>query len=144
MKLPSWQIRTTLLIGTVGPPVASLILLAAIYLPYCAARSATFDASSFAVAYILFAVPVGYVFGIAPAMIAGALYCGALTAMTTRRPGVLVRACLGVIAGGLVGGFWFHAVLGPDSHAYGPVAALVLAVLALRWPPARTQQIPPG
>jgi hypothetical protein len=86
---------------------------------------------SFVVAFICFALPLGYVFGVVPALLAGVVYCGTLTAMATLRPGMLLRACLGAISGGLVGGVWFHAVVGPDSHGYGSVAALVVALLSL-------------
>jgi hypothetical protein len=136
MKLPSWQVRTTLLIATLGPPVASLIVMTATYLPYCAALNEPVDVPGFVVAFIFFALPVGYAFGVVPALLAGALYCGALTAMATLRPGMLLRACLGAISGGLVGGVWFHAVVGPNSHGYGSVAALVVVLLSLRQPPA--------
>ena len=139
MNLSSWQLRTTLLIAALGPPVASLIVMTATYLPYGAALHEPVDVPSFAVAYIFFALPVGYAFGVVPALLAGALYCVALTAMATPRPGMLLRACLGAISGGLVGGVWFHAVVGPDSHGYGSVAALVVTLLSLSQPPARTQ-----
>jgi hypothetical protein len=133
IKLP-WQVRTTLLVGIVGPPVASLILLTITYLPLLERLTAPVDVSSFVELYILFAVPVGYCFGVFPALLAGAIYCGALTAMATLRSGILPRACLAAISGGLVGGVWFHAVIGPDSQGYGSVAAFVLALISLRWP----------
>jgi hypothetical protein len=88
MKHPPWQVRTTLLIGTVGPTVASLILMPMIYLPHSAGRMQSFDVSWFAAAYMLFAVPIGYVFGAAPALLAGALYCGVLTAIAALRLGM--------------------------------------------------------
>jgi hypothetical protein len=132
MKLSSWQVRTTLLIATLGPPVASLIVMTATYLPYCAALKEPIDVSSFVVAFILFALPVGYAFGVVPALLAGAMYCGALTAMATLRPSMLLRACLGAASGGLVGGIWFHAVVGPASRGYGSVAALVVVLLLSR------------
>jgi hypothetical protein len=136
VSLGTWQVRTTLLIGTVGPPVASLILMPMIYLQHGAGRLQSFDVSWFAATYILFAVPVGYVFGVAPALLAGALYCGALTAMAAPRSGMLLRACLGAACGGLVGAVWFRCMIGPDWHGYGSVAALVATLLSLRRPPA--------
>jgi hypothetical protein len=105
--------------------------MTATYLPHCAALHEPVDVPSFVVAFILFALPVGYAFGVIPALLAGAMYCGALTAMARLRPGMLLRACLGAISGGLVGGVWFHAVAGPDSRGYGSVAALVVALLSL-------------
>ena len=135
MKLP-WQVRTTLLIGVVGPPIASLILLTVKYLPLLERRTHSVDLSGFIGLFIFFAVPVGYCFGVFPALLAGGIYCGALTAMATLRPGILPRACLGAISGGLVGGVWFHAVIGADSRGYGSIAAFVLALISLRWPRA--------
>jgi hypothetical protein len=102
---------------TVGPPVASLIVMTAAYLPYCAVLNEPIDVRCFVVAFIVFAVPLGYAFGVVPALLAGVMYCGGLTAIATLRPGMLLRACLGAISGGLVGGVWFHAVIGPDSAA---------------------------
>jgi hypothetical protein len=133
-KLP-WQVRTTLLIGIAGPPVASLILSTFKYLPLFEGREPV-DVSGFVAIFILFAVPIGYVFGAFPALLAGAIYCGALTAIASLRPGMLARACLGATSGGLVSGVWFHAMIGPDSRGYGSVAALVLALLSLCWPQA--------
>jgi hypothetical protein len=140
MNLSSWQVRTTLLIAALGPLVASLIVMTITYLPYGAALNEPVDVPSFVVAFIFFALPVGYTFGVVPALLAGAMYCGALTAVAILRPGMLLRACLGAISGGLVGGVWFHTVVGPDSHGYGLVAALVVALLSLRRPSARTWQ----
>jgi len=128
-----WQVRTTLLIATLGPPVASLIVMTATYLPYGAALHEPIDIPSFVVAFTCFALPVGYAFGVVPALLAGAVYCAALTAVATLRPGMLLRGCLGAISGGLAGGVWFHAVVGPDSHGYGSVAALVMALLSLSY-----------
>ena len=135
MKLP-WQVRTTLLIGIVGPPVASLILLTIKYLPLLEGRTELVDVSGFIGFFILFALPVGYCFGVLPALLAGGIYCGALTAMAILRPGILARVCLGAISGGLVGGVWFHTVIGADSRGYGSIAAFVLALVSLRWPRA--------
>ncbi len=136
MQLTSWQVRTTVLIATGGPPLASLILMTVAYLPSFTGRAGSFDVSSFVVAYVCFAVPVGYAFGVAPALLTAVLYCGVLSATTALRPGILLRACLGAMCGGLVGGVWFHAVIGSESRRYGSVAAFVAALLSLRPPPA--------
>jgi hypothetical protein len=131
MKLTSWQVRRTLLICTVGPPLASLILMTVNNLPSYAWGTEVVDVPSFVAAFMLFAVPVGYVFGLVPAVLAAVMYCGVLAAMATLRPGMLLRACIGALCGGLAGGVWFQAMIGSDSHRYGWVAALVLALLAL-------------
>src|ERR1700730_17892698 len=130
MKLSSWQVRTMLLIATVGPLVASLIVMTATYLPYCAALKEPIDVPNLVVAFILFALPVSYAFGVVPALLAGAMNCCALTVMATLRPGLLLRASRGATSGGLVSGVWFHAVVGLDARGYGSVAALVVALLS--------------
>jgi hypothetical protein len=71
-----------------------------------------------------------------PDFLAGAVYRGVLSALATRRAGMLPRACLAVICGGLVGGLWFHVVAGPDWRGYSAVAGLVEALPSLRWPRA--------
>lgn len=140
MRHVSWQVRTMLLIGAVGPPAASLILMTTTYLPLCAVKGESVDIPLFAAAFVLFAIPVGYVFGLVPALLAAVMYCAALTGIATPRPGLLLRACLGAISGELMGEVWFRAVIGPDLHGYGSVAALVMAVLAV----ARPQPVDSG
>jgi hypothetical protein len=106
------------------------------YFPLLATRPGPTDVSGLMVLFIFFAVPVGYVFGVVPALLAGAMYSAVLTAVATCRTGMLPRACLAAICGGLVGGIWFHAVAGSDWRGYTAVAGLVEALLSLRWPPA--------
>jgi hypothetical protein len=107
------------------------------YLPILAARAGPIDVPGL-VLFIFFAVPVGYVFGAVPALLAGAMYTGVLTAVATRQTGILPRACIATVCGGLVGGIWFHVVAGPDWRGYAAVAGLVEALLSLRWPRAIT------
>ena len=97
-----------LLIGVLGPPVASLILLMSHYLPSCAGRTEPVDLPCFVVTYVFFAVPVGYVFGLVPALLAAVMYCGALTAMTKLRTQRLLRVWTGTLSGGLAGGARSH------------------------------------
>src|SRR6266403_1631819 len=118
MRHVSWQVRTILLIGTVGPPAASLILMTTTYLPLWAVKGESVDMRLFAAAFVLFAIPVGYVFGLAPALLTGVLYCAASTGMAKPRPGLLLCAWLGALSGELVGEVWFLAVIGPDLHGY--------------------------
>jgi hypothetical protein len=138
IKPLAWQIRMTLRVGAVGPAVATLILMTATYLPLLAARTGPIDAPGLIVVFIFFAVPIGYVFGVVPALLAGAMYSGVLTAMETRRTGMLPRASLAALCGGSVCGIWFHAVAGPGWRGYAAVGALVAALLSLRWPRPRT------
>jgi hypothetical protein len=141
MKLPPWQARMTLWIAVVGPPVASLILVTVNYFPILAARTKPADVSALLVLWIFFAVPAGYGFGGVPALLAGALYSAVLTAMATRRLGMLPRACLAAICGGAVCGVWFHVVAGPNWRSYGGTAAFVATLLSLRWPQVRTSDL---
>jgi hypothetical protein len=133
MKPLPWQVRMTLWVGVVGPLLGSLILMAATYVPLLPARTAPIDLAGLAEAFILFAVPVGYVFGIVPAFLAGAVYSGVLTTMATDLSGTLPRMCLAAICGGAVCGTWFYWVSGPDWRSYATVGALVAALLSLRW-----------
>jgi hypothetical protein len=139
MRPLSWQVRTMLLIGTVGPPVASLILMTNTYLPLCVRQGESFDVPCFVAAFVLFAIPVGYVFGLVPALLAGVMYCAVVNGMAPLRPGVLPRACLAAVSGELVAEVWFRAVVGPDSHRYASVAVLVMALLSL--PSPRTNAV---
>src|ERR1700753_273770 len=97
----SWRVRTTLLIGTVGPLVASLVLMMNTYLPLCVTQRESFDVPCFMAAFVLFAIPVGYVFGLVPAVLAGVMFCAAVNGMAPLRPGVLARACLAAVSGEL-------------------------------------------
>jgi hypothetical protein len=133
-----WKVGMTLCVGVVGPPVASLILMTTIYLPLVATRAGPIDLPGLMALFILFAVPVGYVFGVVPALLTGAMYSGVLTAVAPRRTGMLPRACLAAVCGGLVGGIWFRVVAWPDWHCYAAVAGLVAGLLSLRWPRAIT------
>jgi hypothetical protein len=132
--LRAWQIRTILWTGIVGPPVASFVLLPWVLLSTSTISVDSFDLPSYLVVFLFFAVPVGYVFGVIPALLAGAMYSGALTAIPCLRPHTLFRSCIGVVSGGMCGGLWFHAVIGTEWPAYGLAAALVMGVLALRRP----------
>jgi hypothetical protein len=118
--------------GIVVPPAASLLLLTHILLSssWIDGASAS-DIPSLLVLFFMFAVPVGYVFGAIPALLAGAIYSGALTAMPTGQPRPLLRAGVGAVCGGLTGWLWFHAVAGPSWSTFAVTEALVLALFAI-------------
>jgi hypothetical protein len=124
-----WQARTTLSIAALGPPVASLIVLAAMYLPACEWRSDPVGAASFATPLILFAVAVGYAFGTVPALLTGAAYSGALTILPLLQRTRLLRMSVGYACGGLITEIWFRVVIGTGAQGYGLVAAIVAASL---------------
>ena len=118
------------MIGFVGPPVASLIVMTGNYVPWWQGGAEPVDVPCFVAAFVLFGLPVGYVFGVVPALLAGALYCAVLTSLSSMPRGLLTRICLGAIAGELIGEVWFHGVVGLESYGYASVAALVTAVLS--------------
>jgi hypothetical protein len=128
----AWQVRTTLLIGIVGPPVASFIVLALVYLPAVQLQADPIEVARFTIPLVLLTLAVGYTFGAIPALLTGAVYSGALTLVPTLRQLTLLRACLAGVFGGLIGELWFRAVIGVDSSGYGLVAAAVACVLSLR------------
>jgi hypothetical protein len=96
-KLNPWQVRATAPIPLLGPPAASLILLAVYYFEYW--RTVPFNFADFLVVFFLFAIPAGYAFGAVPALLAALFYCALLTAHSRLlRP--LIRACVAAICGG--------------------------------------------
>jgi hypothetical protein len=137
LKTGPWQLRTTTLMTLLGPPAASLILLAVDYLEYW--RAVPFNLADFLAVFFLFAIPVGYVFGAVPVLLAASLYCALLSArsgLQQWRP--WRRACVAGICGGLASGVWFWAQLRTAWGIYALVGALVMAALSLRTP-----QLPP-
>jgi len=131
-KIFCWNVSTTVLSGTVGPPAAGLVLLASVFLPAAPTWADPWSAvPSYLALLLIFAVPVGYVFGIIPSLLAGALYAAALNAMPTVRVRPLFRAWLGAVCGGVTSEIWFHFVIGPRASIYAAVAALIMALFAL-------------
>jgi hypothetical protein len=131
--LVPWQFRTIARIALLVPPAASLVLLVVDYFEYF--RAVPLNLPDFLVAFLLFAIPAGYLFGVIPALVAGSLYSAALTAnpsLLLRRP--FGRACVAAICGGSVSWAWFVAWLGIDSSIYALTRALVTAALTLGSP----------
>jgi hypothetical protein len=127
-RLSSWQVRTTARIALLGPPAASLVILVVDYFEYF--RAVPFNILDFLVAFLLFALPVGYVFGVIPTLLAGALYCAALTADSRLlRRSLFSRACAAGICGGFASWLWFVDWLGIDSRVFELAGALVMAAL---------------
>jgi hypothetical protein len=118
--------------GIVVPPAASLLLFAHILVSTSWIDGASaLDIPYFLVIVFMFAVPVGYAFGVIPALLAGAIYSGVLTAMPTGQPHPLLRAGVGAVCGGLTGWVWFHAVAGPSWFIFVATEALVMALFAI-------------
>jgi hypothetical protein len=136
-KLTPWQVRATALITLLGPPAASLILLAVYYFEYW--RTVPFHFADCLVVFFLIAIPDGYVFGTVPALLAASLYCALLTAHSRLlRP--LLRACVAAICGALASWVWFCEWLSA-SGIYGLVGALVMAALSVSSPRPGAKQL---
>jgi hypothetical protein len=76
-----------------GSPAASFVLLPLVLPPASATSTVSFALPLYLFAFLVFAVPVSYIFGIVPALLAGRLYSGVLAAMPSpsfRRP---IRSC---------------------------------------------------
>jgi hypothetical protein len=122
--------RTTARCALLGPPAASLILLVVDYFEYW--RAVPFTLADILVAFFVFALPVGYVYGCVPMSLAALLYCALSTAsagMLARRP--LTRACVGASCGALASWAWFVKWLNVDQPVYVLAGALVMAALSL-------------
>ena len=131
-KLP-WQVPAITRVTLIGPPIASLILLAVDYFEYW--RAISFDFADFLAAYLVFAIPVGYVFGSVPMLLAASLYCALLTANSRLLPWrPLTRAGVAALCGGLASGVWFWVLLRTAWGIYALVGALVMAALSYGTP----------
>jgi hypothetical protein len=128
----SWQLRTIVLITLLGPPTASLLLLAIDYYEYW--QDVHFQFTDFLIAFLFFAVPVGYVFGTVPALLAAFLYCAIWNPGTRLHQRIAARACIAAVCGGIASWAWFSKCLDVSGHIYGLSGALVMAALSLRLP----------
>jgi hypothetical protein len=128
---PPWQVREAALITLLAPPAASLVLLAIYYVEY--RPTVPFSPPDFLAAFVLLAMPIGYMFGAAPALLGASLYCALLTLHPQLFAGrSWLRACVGAVCGGLASWLWFLEWLGVAWNIYGSVGALVMAVVSLR------------
>ena len=135
MSILRHHVAATLWSGVLVPPAASLMLLATVLMPASTTWADPVTAvPSFLGPFFIFAVPVGYVFGGIPALLAGAIYSAALTVMPVVEPCRLLRVGIGAVCGGLTGGIWFHAIVGPGWSSYAIAEALMMALFALRRP----------
>jgi hypothetical protein len=128
----SWQLRTIVLITLVGPPTASLFLLTIDYCEYW--QDVHFQFTDFLIAFLFFAVPVGYVFGAVPALLAALLYCAIWHPGTRLHRRIVARACIAAACGGIASWLWFSKWLGVSGDIYGLSGALVMAALSLHLP----------
>ncbi len=122
------QLRTSAHITLLGPAVASLILLVVDYFEYW--RTAPLNLADALTAFYVFALPVGYVFGCVPALLAALLHGALLAANTKLAQLPWVRACTGALCGGLVCWIWFGIWSGTARPVYALVGALVMAAVS--------------
>jgi hypothetical protein len=94
-------------------------------------RAVPFNLPDFLVAFLFFAIPVGYFYGVIPALVAGSLYCAALTANSSLLQRPFSTACVAALCGGFVSWVWFVEWLSIDSSVYALTGALVMAALTL-------------
>jgi hypothetical protein len=121
---PPSQVRAIALIALLGPPTASLILLAIDHVEY--RRAVPLNLADFLVVFFLLA-PIEYAFAAVPAVPAVSLYRALLTAgsrLLQRR--LATRACAAAVYGGLASCLWFCEWLSAWG-SYGVVGALVMA-----------------
>ena len=129
-----WWVGSTLSVAIAGPPAASFVLLPWVLLSASPSSAHSFEIPDYVIALLFLAIPASYVFGVVPALLTGATYSAALTAIPQLRAHSLLRSCLAAACGGFWAGIWFPAVIGAPSSAYVAAAALVMALLALRRP----------
>jgi hypothetical protein len=141
VKIRFW-IGSALWFAIAAPPAASFLLLLWVLLAAWTTPPTPSDLAYYLIAFLFFAAPVGYVFGVIPAFLAGVTYSAALTAIPPSRAHWLLRVCVGAVAGGFWSGLWFCGVVGASSPAYALTAALVMALLALRRPLSRAMWLP--
>ena len=123
---PPSQVRAIALIALLGPPTASLILLAIDYVEYW--RAVPLNLADFLVFFFLLAIPVEYAFG---AVLAVSLYRAFMTVGSRLlRPRLAMRARAAAVYGGLASCLWFREWLSAWG-SYGVVGALVVAAPSL-------------
>src|SRR5262249_33644816 len=101
-----WWFRSTLSVAIGGPPVASLLLFAWFFPSASQTPVDRFHIPPYVVAFLLFAVPVGYVYGVVPALLAGATYSAMLSAIPPLRVRPRLRLCVGAVCGGFWAELW--------------------------------------
>jgi hypothetical protein len=137
LKNTPWQVRATTLMTLLGPPAASVILIAVYYCEYW--PTVPFNFADSLLVLFLIAIPEGNAFGAVPALLAAVFYCALLTAEAKLlRP--LIRAITAAFCGGLASWTWFCESLSA-SGIYALVGALVMAALSVNSPRPGAKQL---
>ena len=132
-----WQLRTTLLIAAVIPPITGVVAAVAPQQFRDGFHFPRWDSlASFLITTTFLTVPVSYGFGIVPALIGGAIYCTLLTKVARFRNSVPHRCALAFVVAASIAGLSCYFLLGAGSGAifYGLICGIVGLAFATRWP----------
>jgi hypothetical protein len=131
----SWQLRTTLLIVAVIPPVTGIIATVApqqfrdgFHFPRWESLASLLFTTTF------LTVPLSYVFGIVPALIGGVIYCTLLTKVARFRYSLPYRCALGFVVGASAAGLSCYFLLGAGAIFYSLICGIAALLFATRWP----------
>ena len=123
-----WQVKSTLLIAVVAPPIAGLALQVIQYWPQWLSGHAEPNQVASSVLTLPLTIALSYIFGVLPAALAGAGYCGLLTCLPARwrrrSYRLIVAAVLGGAAGATFGRIFSDAPV-PYAWLCGGVAAFL-------------------
>lgn len=125
-----WQTKTILLIAALGPPMMGLLLQVVAYWPqWYKGTPEPNQVPGLIFTAVLLTLPLSYVFGIIPSVIAGASYCGILTYIPSIQHRRWVRTIPAAVVGGAVGVVLGY-LLDATPSFYAIACAGVAAVLA--------------
>jgi hypothetical protein len=133
--LRGWQVRTTVLIALLGPPLATFIFLecGAAFDDY-GSLGARLEQMGVVLGIMPIAFIASYAYGWIPALLVGAIYCGLLTRVPSLIGRRRYRACLLAFLGAAGAFFWSRFEHGSRPLIIAAIVAPAGALLALRWP----------
>jgi hypothetical protein len=125
-----WQIKSTLLVAAMAPPVAGLIVQVLSYWPqWHRTTSEPNQVLSFVMTAVFLTIPVSYVYGFIPSAVAGLGYCGILTYVPLMRHRRWLRTIPAALTGGAVGALGL--ALSASAAYYAVLSAVVAGLLAI-------------
>jgi len=132
-----WQVRTTIMIAAVIPPITGIVATVAPEAFRDGFHFPRWDSlASFLFTTTFLTIPLSYVFGIFPALIGGSIYCALLTKVAWFRHSMPHRCALAFLVAAAMAGLWCYFLLGVGSGAifYGLICGIVGLAFAIRWP----------
>jgi hypothetical protein len=131
----SWQLRTTLLIVAMIPPVTGILATIAPQQYRDGFHFPRWESlNSFVFTTMFFTIPMSYVFITVPALIGGVIYCAVLTKVPRLRDSTVQRCTFAFVVGALVGAFSSYFILDTGAFFYAPIGGVVALVFATLWP----------